>query len=123
MKYASEDTIGDVRTELALSLQTTLDNIISNRRDKRPYYILVHGKPASAGSNEIITTIIITYQKPPKLQASMCYYVDAQRGIVDRRWVLPFDIPRADLVHTQGDYGTMVEEVYRSAQDQFVIHG
>lgn len=116
------DTIGDVRTELALSLQRTVDQIIRTRHDKRPYYILVHGKPASPGSNEIVTKIVITYQEPPKLQASMCYYVDARRGTVDRLWVLPFDIPRVDLVYTQGDHGEMVEEVYRSAQDQLIIH-
>lgn len=116
------DDMGAVRTELALGLQRTLNNIINSRNDNRPYYILVHGKPASPGSNEIVTKIIITYQEPPKLQASMCYYVDAQRGVVDRLWVLPFDIPRVDLVHTQGDHDQMVEEVYRSAQDQLVLH-
>lgn len=116
------DEIGAVRTELALSLQRTLDQIVKTRNDKRPYYILVHGKPASPGSNEIVTKIVITHQKPPKLQASMCYYVDNQKGLMKRLWVLPFDIPRVDLVHTQGDHDQMVEEVYRSAQDQIVLH-
>ena len=114
--------MGDVRDQMALDLQRMVDGIIRTRKDDRPYYILVHGRPASPGSNEILTKIIITYQEPPKLQATLCYRVDNREGIVERLWVLPLDIPRTDLVHNQGDHGEIVEEVYRSAQGQLILH-
>ena len=42
------------------------------------------------------TTLMIFNSLPVdmRLLGTICYYVDARAGTIDRKWILPLDIPR-----------------------------
>jgi hypothetical protein len=82
--------IGELRSQLALDLQKSLEDIRNRYCKKRNYFVLVFADVNTA--NEVRTKILMMDEKPPKMIGTMVYHITASD--VRRLWCLPLDTPK-----------------------------
>lgn len=107
---------GVVRQGMSEDFRNTLTEIvIKNQRQASPYWILAHTKPSPMDKTIVKTTFTLLSECPYKMLGTMCFYVDNQKGMMERLWVLPLDAPGVPC-------GEIVPEVADAAKGMPILH-
>ena len=94
-------TTGDLRREMTLDVQRKINKLLNMKKNLACYYFVI---TATWDGPVLNTKLIVTLRRPPmKMLNSACYFVDNQRGLLKRCWVLPLDIPLGAFEFEKGD--------------------
>lgn len=109
--------IGEIRREMTLDVQRRINDVLNKKSNLANYYLIL---TAHWVGNVLHTKLIVSVRRPPiKMINSACYFVDNQRGLMKRCWVLPADIPLNAFEFEKGDG---VKEIHYDAKGMPIIH-
>lgn len=111
------ELIGNARQNLVEDFNAALEKVINEESERDAYYILITS--GNYGKDIYTKFIILPLLKKEvlykyKVLGTMCYAVDNKKGLVERLWCLPIDVPTEGLIE-QDD--SCVEEISQDAKD------
>ena len=113
--------VGDVRDEMGKDMLRAVEKaVLKNQSRNKPYKILIHANVRRGLSNAIKTTVMVFKRnaKIPKMLGTICYEIDNRKGTIDRKWILPLDIPRSSGIIT----GDSVQDIAEDAKGMPILH-